>query len=468
MMKPVMVRSVSIGTGRPKICVPLVAETENELYQKAKALKGGPWDLVEWRADWYGSGADPEQAVSGLSGLRAILGDRPILFTFRTKAEGGEQALAAGDYLALNRAAAESGLADLIDVELFSGLADETRLRELMERAHALGVKVVMSSHDFEKTPPSEEITARLGRMAELGADVLKAAVMPKDRRDVLELLLATEEASRRFEQPLITMAMGGLGVITRVAGETFGSAVTFGSAGTASAPGQMDVGRLRDVLDALHEGMGTVEVFPDTVGALADTVGVSSDTVGASLDTDRAKAEDHIFLIGFMGTGKSTVARALSAASGRPALEMDERVAEENGMEIRDLFDRFGEEYFRDLESLLVEKICREPAAVVSCGGGAVLRSRNVEAMKKAGTIVLLTAAPETVLGRVKGDDSRPVLKGKMNAEAIGELMEKRRAAYENAADLTVATDGRTPEEIGREILTRLQPKGGRPEGIV
>ena len=147
-------------------------------------------------------------------------------------------------------------------------------------------------------------------------------------------------------------------------------------------------------------------------------------------------------------------MASVLAKALSRPVIEMDQRIEAETSMKITDIFEQYGEEYFRNLETGLLQKIVTEEPSVVSCGGGAVLREENVTAMKQAGTIVLLTAKPETVLKRVGQDRSRPNLKGRMNEEGIRQLMDKRRSAYETAADLVIATDGKNPEEIGTEIL--------------
>ena len=161
-----------------------------------------------------------------------------------------------------------------------------------------------------------------------------------------------------------------------------------------------------------------------------------------------------HIFLIGFMGCGKSTVARTLSTQLGIPQIEMDEQIVKEQGMPITEIFDKYGEAHFRDIETDLLKRICGQKSAVVSCGGGAVLREENIAMMKAAGRIVLLTAKPETILERVKYNNVRPVLNGHMNVEYISELMEKRRACYGAAADVVIATDGKSVEQICQEIV--------------
>lgn len=165
-----------------------------------------------------------------------------------------------------------------------------------------------------------------------------------------------------------------------------------------------------------------------------------------------------NIFLIGFMGAGKSTVARALHQKLGLPLVEMDERIVEEQGISINEIFERFGEDRFREIESRLILDLGEAGPSVISCGGGVVVRPENTEYMKKSGKVVYLSATPETVFERVKSSTDRPILNGHMNVEYIAGLMEKRRALYEAAADLTILTDGRDRDELCTEIMERLE----------
>ena len=252
-MKPVTVRNLVIGEGIPKICVPIVGAAKEEILEQAGQLGSIPADLAEWRADWFDGVFEQEQVEAVLRELRVVLGDMPLLFTFRTAAEGGERAVETADYAGLLGLAAQTGCVDLVDVEAFMGKA---AVKETIAAMHRAGVKVVASNHDFEKTPKQDEIVRRLCRMQELGADISKIAVMPQSRRDVLTLLAATEEMCREYAKgPVITMAMGGMGMVSRLCGEAFGSAVTFGAAKKASAPGQVGVRELRDILEVLHGG---------------------------------------------------------------------------------------------------------------------------------------------------------------------------------------------------------------------
>ncbi len=252
MNKVVEVRNLKFGEGMPKICVPLVGKTNEDILKEAKALKDLKLDLVEWRVDHYVDVENIEKVLEILKELRKELNELPILVTFRSKKEGGEREVSVEYYSELNREIAKSKMADLVDVELFTG--DEV-VCEIVECAHENGVKVVMSNHDFFKTPSKEEIIKRLCRMQELNADLPKIAVMPQSAKDVVTLLAATEEMSREHANtPIITMSMGGCGLVSRLAGETFGSALTFGAAKQASAPGQIAVEELSQVLNILHK----------------------------------------------------------------------------------------------------------------------------------------------------------------------------------------------------------------------
>lgn len=165
----------------------------------------------------------------------------------------------------------------------------------------------------------------------------------------------------------------------------------------------------------------------------------------------------NNIFLIGFMGSGKSTVASCLSRNYGMGMIEMDEVIAKHEKMSISDIFAQKGESYFREAETRLLREIEEDGHKVVSCGGGVILREENVQEMKKKGRIVLLSAKPETILERVKGNDNRPLLAGKKDVNSICEMMEERRPRYEAAADVEISTDGKTAEEISKEIQGRV-----------
>ena len=164
-----------------------------------------------------------------------------------------------------------------------------------------------------------------------------------------------------------------------------------------------------------------------------------------------------NIVLIGFMGTGKSTVSEYLSSRFAMRIVEMDQVIAKREKMSIPEIFAAHGEEYFRDLETGLLVEMQSRKNTVISCGGGAALREKNVVQMKKNGKVVLLTASPETIYERVKDSDGRPLLDGRKNVEGILELMEQRRDRYEAAADIVVNTDNKTVTQVCEELVKRL-----------
>lgn len=170
------------------------------------------------------------------------------------------------------------------------------------------------------------------------------------------------------------------------------------------------------------------------------------------------SEIECNIFLIGFMGAGKSTIARELAKELKTERVEMDQMIVEQQKMPISEIFDQFGEEHFRDIETALVKELKNKKGVVVSCGGGAVLRDENAKLMKENGMIVLLTATPETIYERVKNSTDRPILNGNMNVEYISSLMDKRKDRYLAVADYAVATDGKSVKEICAEIIAKMQ----------
>ena len=443
-----------------------------------------PADLAEWRADWFLGLRERERLLAMLKELRELLGEMPLLFTIRTREEGGEGIVSPGEYGQLNLEAARSGFVDLVDVELFrmslgqaeealrkqrkweagepekllwpekafqageakkgalqeaevAGLAEflqREKVTELIRNLQQAGVWVIGSSHDFCGTPGTELMVNSLRAMQLLGADMCKLAVMPQKEADVVKLLEVTWQMKEWYgDRPRITMSMGSLGILSRLSGELFGSAMTFGSAGRASAPGQVEAGALAGYLDLLH----------------------TEEKQGKEEEGRRPKeSRGHIFLIGFMGTGKSTVAHMLREKLGWEQVEMDARLEEQEGQSIASMFEQYGEAYFRDKETRLLYSLEGQTPKVVSCGGGVVTREENRDFMKRQGRIVLLTATPKTILARVQGSQERPILNGNMNVPYIRRLMEEREPKYQAAADICIETDELMPEQVADKIM--------------
>ena len=170
-----------------------------------------------------------------------------------------------------------------------------------------------------------------------------------------------------------------------------------------------------------------------------------------------------NIVIIGFMGSGKTTISDYLSTVFAMETVEMDRIIAEREGMSIPNIFEVYGEEYFRNLETNLLIEMQSKSNVVISCGGGVPMRDNNVVEMKKNGKVVLLTAKPETIYNRIKDNHDRPLLENNKNVPYISELMEKRRPKYEAAADIIIETDGKDKLEICEELVQKLLELDGK-----
>ena len=237
----------------PKICIPVMGETMNEIKKEVQAAVEKKPDLIEWRADGWEQGKDPAAVTEALREIQKEAGGIPLIFTFRSKSEGGKQEISYKSYRELLRQVGRTGIPELIDVEVFfSQLENKTLIRELQEK----NCKVIGSCHDFEKTPSEKEMEEILTEEDRAGADVLKLAVMPQKPEDVFRLLSCTMKMKQKTEKPLITMSMGKKGCLSRICGELTGSAISFAAGLQSSAPGQLPAEELREVLEVLHKAV--------------------------------------------------------------------------------------------------------------------------------------------------------------------------------------------------------------------
>jgi len=246
---------VLLGKGQCALCIPVMGESLARLRDSAEAAKAAGADILELRVDSMSAMPDVRSALDMCAAVRETAPDIPLLFTLRTKRDGGagDADGTAYENLLLAILGGEKGLPDAVDVELSIGEEAFTRIAAAAKKAKII---VVGSSHDFETTPSEAEICARLASMQKLGADVCKIAVMPRSRLDVLALMRAAALSDEALYAPVIAIAMGRLGVMTRMGGEAFGSCLTFGTAGNASAPGQLDARELRSVLEIIHRSL--------------------------------------------------------------------------------------------------------------------------------------------------------------------------------------------------------------------
>lgn len=234
-----------------KTIVPITAKTKEQALAQAQVIANtADADLAEFRIDLLSFASDTKQVIALGHELKKILGHKPMIATIRTKNEGGQLEISDADYGKTYQAYLKNPFMDWLDVEMFR---DQKVVSEIVQKAHQKKVLVVMSNHDFQKTPSQDEIEKRLLKQDQMGADILKIAVMPKSKQDVFTLMNATLKVSQKTTKPLLTMSMGQLGTISRVATANMGGSYSFGMIGQASAPGQIDVTKLKQILQTVQ-----------------------------------------------------------------------------------------------------------------------------------------------------------------------------------------------------------------------
>lgn len=239
----------------PLICTPLVGRTLEQLLAELAVVLPKQPDVLEWRVDFFDAIGDSAAVIAAARAIKQVAGKVPVLFTRRSTLEGGEKiAINEDQVIAMYSAVCESKSIDLIDYEMANDAANIVRVRAA---AKANGIKLVLSFHNFSYTPGLETLSSKFLTADQLGADVAKVAVMPRDLDDVLTLLSATRAASKKLRIPLISMSMGPYGALTRMVGGVFGSALTFAVGASSSAPGQVPIEDLNTVLAILQKSMG-------------------------------------------------------------------------------------------------------------------------------------------------------------------------------------------------------------------
>lgn len=234
-----------------KTIVPITAKTREQAIAQAKVIAANAdADLAEFRIDLLNFANDTKQVIALGHELKQILGAKPMIATIRTHNEGGQLTISDAEYGKTYQAYLQQPFMDMLDVEMFR---DQQIVKNTVKLAHAKKVLIVMSNHDFKKTPPEAEIIKRLLKQDELGADILKIAVMPQNKQDVFTLMNATLNVSQQSKKPLLTMSMGKLGTISRIATANMGGSFSFGMIGEASAPGQIDVTQLKQFLKTVQ-----------------------------------------------------------------------------------------------------------------------------------------------------------------------------------------------------------------------
>lgn len=253
--KLIDIRGRKLGGETPLICSPLVGRSRERLLAEAAVVVAKKPDVIEWRVDYFENVGDTAAVLETGRALRRLLGDLPLIFTRRSVREGGEPiAIDDGAVVRLYDAVAASGLVDFLDFEMGN---DRVQVDRVVADAHRYGTRVILSYHNFSCTPEQEFLVRRFLEAERLGGDVAKLAVMPRDRTDVLTLLAATAQAEAQAQIPLISMAMGAQGAVTRMIGGLFGSALSFAVGEGRSAPGQMPIADLRTVYEVIRRSRG-------------------------------------------------------------------------------------------------------------------------------------------------------------------------------------------------------------------
>jgi 3-dehydroquinate dehydratase-1 len=249
--KIIEVKGRTIGGPAPLICLPLVAPNKKELGHQTQELMRLDPDLLEWRIDAFDQLEAVDDCLQALQAVRTATASVPLIFTCRIDREGGIHKITQQNRLDLITASMRSGMLDIVDIELCN---EASFIQTVLDAAHAHDVKVMLSYHDFEKTPEKDVILDRLVRAQESGAHIAKVAVTPKNYDDVLVLLDATLRArTESLQIPMVTISMGPEGLVSRLAGGLFGSDITFAIGKSASAPGQIPIKELRAAMAVLY-----------------------------------------------------------------------------------------------------------------------------------------------------------------------------------------------------------------------
>ncbi len=424
-MKRLKCRRITLSNEKTAICVPITGTNIAEIKEQSNKINAMKPDLIEWRADYFIKNEDDISA-----GLDAIASetDIPLIFTFRTANEGGEQEATFEQYANYCKKAAKVSKdynIEFVDLEMYSNKGDG--IKELADFIHSRETMIIGSNHHFGETPTESKMLEILKDTEQMGADVCKIAVMPNDKRDVTRLINASKKADSELNSLIITMSMSELGAVTRVCTAITKSAVTFAAGVNASAPGQVPIDVVRNLLRY----------------------------------KDGCTMNGSISLIGFMGTGKTTVSQALARITGFEEVDVDRYIVKTQGMEINEIFEKYGESGFRDIETEALREVSKKPNCIISCGGGAVLRGENVDILKENGVIVRLTATPETIFDRVKYSTHRPILNNDMSLEHVKELMAGREPRYSAVADISVNVDSNDRILTCNDILSQLERRG-------
>lgn len=405
-------KNIKLTKEKPIVAVPVIEKTKESIIEKIKALASDDVKLIEWRLDYYEKCLDLEAVQSILRELRKPLAKTLLLLTMRTKSEGGEFDIsgeALNDYyINLSKL---NGF-DLIDIQYHDSTQEIVKACSLNKK------NTILSYHNFDKTVEDDELSDLLDEMIKFHPDILKFAFMPNTDDDIDRTIKFSKKVRQNWHGRQILISMGEMGKKLRLNPFLTGSCVTFGcEVGKNSAPGQVDYKELSCNIENL------------------------------------LVKRKIIFLVGYMGTGKTTIGKELKNRLHYKLVDLDVLIEKNEGITIKEMMAKEGEKYFRDVETNTLKSLAGKNKLIVSCGGGAVLREENRRFMKENGVVILLEATPEQIYDRIKHDTSRPLLAGNMNVEYIAKMKGERDPLYKEAAEITVMTENLSKFDICEKI---------------
>ncbi len=415
-MKTFTVKDVEIGRGQPKIVSTVREKNMSDVMEAVRDILRSPADIVEIRLDVL-ENQEKNSFVECLEKVRGILGEIPLMVTLRTDKEGGYVHISDEEYHDRLTKIAQSGKADLIDVE-------SSRAGDMIPALKKQGMKVVLAHYDFEKMPSEDEIIATLQKMEEMGADLARVFYEAKTREDTEKLLKASKKARLLCNIPIAAIAMGKEGVISLVSGQVYGSSLTFSIEKNESTPEKTDAAYLKRMMNGIHRVRQSERAF---------------------------------YLIGFAGSGKSAIGREIGRLTGQIVYDMDELVEKAAGCSIKEIIAIEGEEGVKKRENDLLKYLTREKGSIISCGSALLKWEENRRLMHMSGDACFLQTEPETILKRIENEkEKHAFLPENADVGNIEKAMAEMKGIYENAADMTVKTDEKDIMSLALEIIDR------------
>lgn len=393
-------KNIKLTKEKPIVAVPVIATNKSQIIDEICKLGYAKVKLIEWRLDYFEFCTDFNEIQEVLKACKKSLSKTLLLLTMRTKSEGGEFDIAGKElndyYVGLSKL---PGF-ELIDIQFNDSSAEVVKECSVNKKG------TILSYHNFDRTPDDEELSELLKKMIPYHADILKFAFMPLSEKDVDRTIKFSIKVRNNWHGRQILISMGEYGKKLRLNPFLTGSCVTFGcKSGQESAPGQVEFGNLTaNIENLIHK-------------------------------------RRIIFLIGYMGTGKTTIGKELKKRLRFKLVDLDQLIEKNEGVTIKEMMAKHSETYFRDVETKTLMSLEGENKLIVSCGGGVILREENRKFMKENGVVVLLEASPEQIFNRIKHDTSRPLLAGNMTVEYISEMKSKRDPLYKDAAEITIET---------------------------